>query len=492
MKTLLTTLCLSSIVVLHAACGDGGSSSTEGSGGTSATSGDPSGTGGSSASSGGGTGGGGGGGGGVAECGAITTFADGLSPTKELHVAPGGSDAQGDGSQGNPFATIEHAAGLATPGTAVRVHAGTYAGGGYITDLSGQDGAPIWIGGAPGEARPVIEGGGEALHLTRVRYLVVHDLEVRNTDQNGINCDDGADYANPDASRFIVFKGLFVHDIGSGGNQDCIKLSGLNDFFVLDSEIAACGGAGAGSAVDHVGCHKGLIARNHIHDLGSTGVQCKGGSEDIEIRWNRFVNAGQRPVNMGGSTGFEFFRPPLSMSEPNAEARDIRVVANVFQGGECAAAFVGCDGCLLANNTVVDPQSWFFRILQETVTGGGYEFVPSRGGKVMNNLFYFDRAALSAQDVNVGGNTAPETFTVSNNLWYAHDDPGASAPKNLPVAEAGAVVGEDPKFSGGMGDYHIDAASPAAGKGMAPPGAPGDVDGTCYAAPPSIGAYEVK
>ena len=46
------------------------------------------------------------------------------------------------------------------------------------------------------------------------------------------------------------------------------------------------------------------------------------------------------------------------------------------------------------------------------------------------------------KDVNVGGNTAPETFTVSNNLWYAHDDPGDSAPKNLPVAEAGAVIGD--------------------------------------------------
>jgi hypothetical protein len=411
---------------------------------------------------------------------------------KELHVAPNGSDANGDGTAGSPFATIEHAAGLATPGTAVRVHAGTYAGDAYIADLSGQAGAPIWIGGAPGEARPVIEGGGEALHFSRARYLVLHDLEVRNMTSNGINADDGGDYANPEASRFIVFRNLFIHDIGSGGNQDCLKLSGLNDYFVLDSEITVCGGGGAGSAVDHVGCHKGLLARNYIHDLSGTGIQCKGGSEDIEIRRNRFENASQRPINMGGSTGFQFFRPPLSMATPNAEARDIRVVANIIQGGDCAAAFVGCDACLFANNTVVNPTNWFMRILQETVTGGGYEFVPTQNGKVINNLFYFNRADLSGEDINVGGNTAPNTFTFSNNLWYAHDNPGDSAPKTIPVAETGAVIGQDPNFSGGMGDYHIDAASPAAGKGVDPPGAPADFDGVCYAKPPSIGAYEVK
>ena len=67
-----------------------------------------------------------------------------------------------------------------------------------------------------------------------------------------------------------------------------------------------------------------------------------------------------------------------------------------------------------------------------------------------------------------------------------------SAPKNLPVAETGGVVGQDPKFPGPMGDYHIDPTSPAAGKGIAPPGAPGDIEGACYATPPSIGAYEAK
>jgi hypothetical protein len=331
------------------------------------------------------------------------------------------------------------------------------------------------------------------MQLSRVAYLVVHDLEIRNMQNNGINCDDGGDYNNPTAAHHVLFQNLYIHDIGTGGNQDCLKLSGLNEFFVLDNEMTTCGGSGSGSAVDHVGCHNGLLARNYIHDLTGTGIQCKGGSENLEIRWNRFVEAGPRPVNMGGSTGFTFFRPPLSMSTPNAEARNIRVIANILEGGDCAAAFVGCVDCLFAHNTIINPHNWFLRILQETVTGGGYEFLPAQNGSWVNNIFYFARGDLSGQDINIGANTAPMTFTVSNNLWYAHDNPSASSPLFLPVTETGAVIGQDPGLTDvPVGDYHIGPSSPAAGQGTTLPGIAGDMDGACYAMPPSIGAFEAN
>ena len=473
------------------ACGGGGGN-TGGSGGAGAGgSGGEGGSGATGGSGGEGGGGGNGGGGGGSACGDIVTFADGLTPTKEVHVATNGNDTTGDGSAGSPFATITRALVEVAPGTAIRVHAGTYAGGTYVNGIAGQSGAPVWIGGAPGEARPVIEGGSEGIHFTRVRYLVLHDLEVRGSTANGINADDGGDYGDPEASRFVVFRNLFLHAIGTGGNQDCLKLSGINDHFVIDSEFTGCGDGG--SALDHVGCHDGVIARNYFHDLGATAVQNKGGTEDIDIRWNRFENAGARPVNMGGSTGFEFFRPPLSTSSPNAEARRIRVTANLFQGGDCAAAFVGCVDCVFAQNTVIDPQNWFFRILQETVTSDGYTFEPARNGRVENNIFYFRRGDLSASDVNVGANTAPETFSFTNNLWYAHDNADASAPTTLPVDETNGVVGQDPGFTdAGNGDYRIGASSPAAGKGKVIEGAVGDIDGACWNTPPSIGAYESK
>lgn len=59
-----------------------------------------------------------------ADCGSVPSFADGLEPVVERHVATWGNDEQGDGSPANPYATIARAARIAQPGTAIRVHAG--------------------------------------------------------------------------------------------------------------------------------------------------------------------------------------------------------------------------------------------------------------------------------------------------------------------------------------------------------------------------------
>jgi hypothetical protein len=438
----------------------------------------------------------GGGDGGTPGCGTITTFEDGLAPTKEVHVATpanGGNDGTGNGSAGAPYATIDRAVDDATPGTAIRVHWGSYAGGTYIENLAGTAAAPIWIGGAPGEDKPLITGGLEGLHLSRVRYLIVHDLHVNSPDQNGINCDDGGDYSNEDATRFVIFRNLVISGVGAAGNEDALKLSGVNDYFVLDTEFNYWG-TGGGSGIDHVGCHRGLIARSHFVTPGDNAVQTKGGSSDIEIRWNWLYHVGgQRGVNIGGSTGLQYFRPPLSTAGPNSEASNVRVVANVIVGGWAALAFVGCLDCLAANNTIIDPENWILRILQETTTSGGYVFLPCGRNTFVNNLVYFSRGDLSTW-VNIGPNTAPDTFTFSHNLWYAHDDPGASSPaSDLPVTEIAPVVGQDPQIpdpSGG--NLRIPMSSPAAAAGVPLAGIVGDASGACYATPPSIGAFQAK
>jgi len=477
----------------------GGGAGTSGAGGTTGGAGGPSkdaggGAGGSSGTAGsagnaGSAGSASDGGADAGSCGAIITFESGLSPSRELFV-DAAATGMGDGSPSNPFAAISQAVAQAMPGTAIRVRPGTYAADSFVRNLTGTSTAPIWIGGVPGSARPVIAGGGQAFHFVRARYVIVHDLEVRGASSNGINADDDGQYANADAARYLVFRNLFIHDIGAGGNQDCLKLSGLNDYWVLDSEFQRCGGGGSGSGIDHVGCHRGLIARNAFSDLQGNGVQCKGGSEDIEIRRNRFVNAGERSVNMGGSTGTEFFRPPLSTTAPNFEARNIRVVANDFTGSVVPLAFVGCVDCLALNNTLVDPTNWILRILQETATGGGYTFLPAQNGRVINNLIYFSRSDLSTY-VNVGPNTQAATFQFANNLWYAHDAPQSSRPTDLPSTEANGIVGSDPQLtSPASGDYTLRASSPAAGAGRRATELRSDMEGKCFADPPSIGAHE--
>lgn len=419
-------------------------------------------------------------------CGQVATFEDGLSPSIELHVATTGSDLTGSGTPGNPFASIERAADAATPGTSIVVHSGTYAGGQFISSLAGTAGAPIWIGGASGEPRPVLSGGTNGIQFSRGAYLIVHDLEVTGASGNGINTDDGGDYGDDQAAHHMIFRDLSIHDIGGDGNQDCLKLSGVNDYLVLDSEFSSCGGGGSGSGIDHVGCHHGLIAGNYFHDNSANAIQTKGGSEDIEIRGNHIVNGGQRSLNMGGSTGFTFFRPPLSETSANAEARDIRAVASLIEGSVAPIAFVGCVDCLAANNTIVNPENWLLRILQETTSTPSYEFEPSSYNAIANNIFYFDRSAISTY-VNIGPNTAAGTFTFSNNLWYAHDNPAGSEPI-LPAVETNGIYEQDPGFVDG---YRIGQTSPAFRAGTQVSGVASDILWQCYGLPPSIGAYEV-
>jgi hypothetical protein len=419
-------------------------------------------------------------------CGPIETFESGLTANVEIHVSPSGDDGAGDGSESSPFATISRAVRDAVRGTAIRVHEGVYSGGTFLSDVRGAESAPIWIGGVDGESRPLIDGGGEGIHLSEVSYVVLHDIEVANSANNGINTDDGGDYGNVQATHHVVFRDLYVHDVGGTGNQDCLKLSGVNHFWVLNSAFERCGGGGSGSGIDHVGCHNGLLAGNSFREMSGNAVQAKGGSENIEIHGNTIVDGGARALNMGGSTGDAFFRPPLSTTSPNFEARNIRAVANIIEGATAAIAFVGCVDCLAANNTIVDPQNWIFRILQETTTHDGYEFLPAQDGYAVNNLVYFERAALST-DVNVGPNTDANSFVFENNLWYAWDDPGQSAP-SLPGTEVGSIVGLDPAL---VTDYRIDASSPAVGAGIRLSDVRSDAVGVCYANPPSIGAFEV-
>lgn len=429
--------------------------------------------------------------GGPVECGEVTHFATGKAPTVEIHVSPGGSDQQGCGAEAMPCASINTALSKAAPGTAIRLHPGNYPPNQYISNLAGTADAPIWIGGVPGEAKPVFSGGAEGLHLTRVRHLVLHDVEVVGSSANGINVDDGGDVDDPDATRFVVFERLYVHDIGGGGNQDGLKLSGVYDYWVLDSEFGACGDVGSG--IDHVGCHRGVIVGNYFHDNGSNAIQCKGGSADIEIRGNLMVESGQRAIHLGGSTSFQYFRPPLDPNGVNAEARDIRAIANVIVGAQTPLAFVGCVDCLAANNTILYPTRWLFRILQETLSTPEYEFAPSSNNRFINNVVVFDRSKISTY-VNIGGNTAPETFTFANNLWYASNNPSQSSPaSDLPVPETDAIVGQDPGFVDlAGGDYHLTAGSPAVGSGAPLPELTFDHEGRCWADPPSRGAYELE
>jgi len=400
-------------------------------------------------------------------------FDAGARYARDLHVNAAAATG-GDGSVGAPFSTIAEALAKAQPGTRVLVARGIYGTVGSVRNLQGRPEAPIALVGTGGV---VIDAGGQGsgLHIADPQYLVIENIAIRNAVPHGLSIDDGGSYASP--ARHIVLRNLSFSRIGDGGNNDCLKMSGVDDFYIAGSRFAGCN---QGEGIDMVGCHRGTIAGNTFTDMPGIAVQTKGGSADVLVHGNRFVRIGGRAINAGGATGEPWFRP---LAAPH-EAERIRMVANLIEDtGSAPVAFAGCRDCVFANNTVVGPGDYAFRIVEENPTRR-----PGERGYFINNIIVFDADALrSFVDIRKG--TKPGTFMVDANLWHARDDPsfeGPALPLDLPPGRH-AVTSRDPMLDGEMRPR---AGSPAIAAGREVPGGiPGDFDRRPYGGPPSVGAF---
>lgn len=354
-------------------------------------------------------------------------------------------------------ATLRQAVRLATPGTTILIEPGEYEGGLWFENIHGQEDKPITLAGADPANPPRFVGKTEAFHFADVSYLTLRDLTVSGQSGNGINIDDGGTFETP--AHHVVLERVRVSDIGPTGNHDGIKLSGLDDFTIRDCTVERWGG----SAIDMVGCHRGRIEGCNFKTsdtAGSNAIQNKGGTQQIVIRKNRFDHCGDRAINLGGSTGLQFFRPKVE----GFEAKDITVEGNVFVGSVAPVAFVGVDGAVVRFNTMVRPGRWALRLLQETTEPG---FVPCRKGVFTDNLIVFQSSQWAEGGCNIGPNTAPETFVFARNAWYCEDQPQRSRP-TLPTVEAEGVYGTKPVFvNEATGNYDQTEASPTKAYGAA-------------------------
>lgn len=335
----------------------------------------------------------------------------------------------------------------AKPGTRIELAAGDFTGF-RAMNVRGTAAAPIVVGAADPAAPPRVRGG---IHLSDIAHFVLDGLLVEGAPANGINVDDGGSFETP--SHHVVLRNLVVRDCGGRGNEDGIKLSGVTDLRIEACTVERWGRGG--SAIDMVGCQRvvveGCTIRDREQDMAATGVQMKGGTSDVVIRRCRFEHAGERAVNLGGSTGMQYFRPRPA----GFEAKDLVVEGCTFVGSTAPFAFVGVDGAIVRHNTVFLPRKWVLRILQETRAPG---FVPCRGGVFTDNVVVVDGVDAT---VNIGPDTAPETFTFARNWWFRRDAPARSVPR-LPVAEAHGVHGRDPGFVDARnGDVRLRADSPA-------------------------------
>jgi hypothetical protein len=305
---------------------------------------------------------------------------------------------------------LQQALKIVQPGDVVNLDVANYDNGLWIKKVNGTKDKPIIIQGINKYNLPIFAGGREAIHLVACNYITLRNIHVTGASGNGINADDAGTYDSP--SKGLVMDNIVIENIGPQGNFDALKLSGVDGFVVRNCKFSGWGG----SAIDMVGCHDGIIEMNEFTGKDgysqNSGIQNKGGTTNIIIRYNSFNDAGARAINLGGSTGRQFFRPKLC----DYEAKDIYVISNKFVGSVSPIAYVTSKDCFVQYNTIDYPKKWIFRILQEQPTN---KFISCQRGVFENNTITFDNNVRVF--FNIGGNTKPETFKVKNNTWNDAD-----------------------------------------------------------------------
>ncbi|MEQ1829903.1 MAG: hypothetical protein ABL921_28330 [Pirellula sp.] len=111
-----------------------------------------------------------------------------------------------------------------------------------------------------------------------------------------------------------------------------------------------------------------------------------------------------------------------------------------FFGTQCRfvgkPGFSATDGAEFTGNTILYPEKWIFRILQETTAEG---FASCRNVTIQGNKISFRRSQVQVE-INVGSGTDPESFRFANNIWFCEDRPESSKPR-LPTPETGGTYG---------------------------------------------------
>lgn len=334
----------------------------------------------------------------------------------------------------NSTTALRSAISRAKPGTTILIAPGTYSGEMHFRDVSGTADARITIKGADPNHPPVFKGGSQALHLSDCNYVTLADFIVDGCTTNGLNCDDGGSTATP--MHHLIVENVTIQHIGPRGNHDGLKISGLDQFIIRKCRFIGWGGSG----IDMVGCHQGVVEDCYFH--GKQGfsnmeaIQMKGGCADNLVQCCFFDRAGDRGLNLGGSTGLPYFRPSVG----DYEATRLLVAGNRFYGCQAPVAWPTAAHNRVVQNTIVLPEKWIGRILQETRDP---RFKPSHDGTFERNMVVFDRRVGRPEFINIGSGTAPETWRFIGNAWF--DTDGNRKP-GLPGTETGSVHQVDPKL----------------------------------------------
>ncbi len=472
-----------------------------------------------------------------------------LTPSRTWYVAVGGSD-QASGSQGEPFATIQHAIDQASAGDEIRVGPGTYAPV-KVQDLQGTADAPLVIRADNPSDLPILEGpgsgSGSVIDISGSSYVWLSGLEIRN----GGGDDDGKG-VRIHSSAHVIVEDCEIHDNGhynvlvtkSADYPGGTTLGGfhlIRNNHIYDSDDGSCAGAsnqacpgqtyygvqfennpGAGSVtvgnrihgnVDNVVLCGNEEQGRGLAPLGDDVLALTGGTNlgftnhDAELVNNELYDARDDDVELDGicvnariyGNVFRDAENPISMAP--ALPGPYFVMRNVIRGAWGQAA--------IKMNTNGDPQSLtrnlffyhntIFREDTGTLLNLWYDYPGEHSVPIANVVFKNNLFAASAGgrliDSNNQGTTHP---TFDYDLWYTTDTQsiftwynGASNDRYDDLASFSQGTGQEPAGLFGAPDLDAslrpDASSPAVDSAVVIPG----INDGYVGSAPDRGAFEL-
>jgi len=211
-------------------------------------------------------------------------------PASEIYLSTLGSDETGNGTIGNPFATLLRARSVLAGGESIILRGGTYAGKVYLNKpnltIKSYDGEWAVISCSPTDGtgnQNCLQFGGNATGVRLSRLEIVggynHAIKFDGDQAGGGNA--------------------IVEDCKiQGSGRHCIKID-APDVTIRRCEIYNAGMRSVGfldpldaRAVDIVNGDRSIIQACHIHDVSTHGISVRGGAKDCIIERNLITTFG--------------------------------------------------------------------------------------------------------------------------------------------------------------------------------------------------------
>ena len=264
-----------------------------------------------------------------------------------IYISTTGNDESGDGSLSNPYQTLKFTLReKATPGTIIRVKAGTYVEEVINVETYATKENPIVIYSEDGVGAAIIDGNNatENLIVLTGQHIVVDGFEIKNCSGYGIGIFPSYDADEPEKDSYCVVRNNIIHHTG----RDAVKSAHINFLLVENNDISQVQHLiQYDDCIDGVAVYHSICRFNYLHDNGpGTGGYFKGGSAN-NIWYNNLIeNCGEAAdyetngagLNIGGWGRFSW-RDNAWYEYPSGYEQ--LVFNNVFINCEMAGITIG-------------------------------------------------------------------------------------------------------------------------------------------------------